>query len=97
VNLCALHPLDRDKLRDLAETLCDLSDGRASPDEARRRVGHLTSSLMMCTPRDDCRADGWEVVAKRILWLADWRLGREGMMEAALTEILLGEAGSPIR
>lgn len=92
----ALHPLDRDKLRDLAETLCDLSDGRSPPDEARRRVGHLTSNLMICT-RDDCRADGWEVVAKRILGLADWRLGREGMMEAALTEILLGEAGEALR
>ncbi|MGJ0504638.1 MAG: hypothetical protein ACR65X_13040 [Methylocystis sp.] len=96
MNICALHPLDHAKLSDLAEMLCDLSDGRASPDEARRRVGHLTSSLMMCT-RDDCRADGWEVVAKRILGLADWRLGREGMMGAALVEILLGDAGAAIK
>jgi hypothetical protein len=92
----ALHPLDRDKLRDLAETLCDLSDGRTPLDEARRKVGYLASNLMVCT-RDDCSANGWEVVAERLLALADWRLGREGMMEAALTEILLGEAGAAIK
>lgn len=92
----ALHPLDRAKLSNLAETLCDLSAGRTSFDEARRDVGALTSNLMMCA-RDDCSADSWEAVAKRILGLADWRLGREGMMDAALTEILLGEGGAAIR
>ena len=56
MNVCALHPLDQQKLRDLAELLCDFSAGRISREEAGE-IDFLVGQLMAHT-RDDCSADG---------------------------------------
>jgi hypothetical protein len=90
-----LHPLDWEKLRRVGELLCDMSAGRVAQADAHRSLLWRTGELMMCV-RGDCRTDGAEGVARRLAGLADWRFGSEGMMEAALTEILLGDAGGAI-
>ena len=78
-----LHPLDRDKVRTLAERLCDLSRGvTVERDELR----FLVSQLMACTS-PSCSPAGAYAVTLRLLAMADWRLGSEGMAEAALVEI----------
>lgn len=86
------HPLDVPKLRRLGERLCDLSRG---DDTVRPEILFLVRQLMVCL-RDDCRADGAEVVAERIAGLADWREGAERMAEAAKVEILLYGFRNPL-
>jgi hypothetical protein len=78
------HPSDGTKHRRLAELLCDFSAGRPAP---REPLLPLIESLMVCC-RDDCCADGAEGVLDRLLGIADHRLGRDGMAEAAMAEIL---------
>jgi hypothetical protein len=75
----ALHPLDRAKLRRLAEALCDISAGRLA---TRDPLLPLVERLMVCL-RDDCSADGAERLADRLLSVAEHRLGADARSDIA--------------
>jgi hypothetical protein len=89
------HPSDGPKLRRLAELLCDFSAGRPAP---REPLLPLVENLMVCC-RDDCSADGAEGGLDRLLGIADHRLGRDRVAEAAMAEIMaaLGGPHYPVR
>lgn len=74
-----LHPLDRRKLRALAEALCD-------GDADRQDMAALLAEIMVCVS-PDCSAAGADEVLARLLLMADGRLGAEATAEAVLVEI----------
>jgi hypothetical protein len=80
----ALHPLDERRLRELSETLFEISAGRLMPSR-KDLVGQI-QALMMNTRRG-CRVDGAEGVVDRLLGVADWRLGAEEIGNVILGEI----------
>jgi hypothetical protein len=86
----ALHPLDRPKLRRLAEALCDISAGRLA---TRDPLLPLTAELMVCL-RDDCSAAGAERVVDRLLSVAEHRLGAAAMSDIAAIMILASSGHS---
>ena len=79
-----MHPLNSQKLRDLAETLMEASAGRRFD---RAGLEQLIAELMVCL-RDDLSCDGAGGVADRLLGIADHRLGGEAMVEAAYAELM---------
>ena len=83
--MIAAHPLDRQKLRELGEILCDLSAGRIQID--RKDLLARVTVLMVCM-RDDCSSRGSGSVLDRILSIADHRLGADEIAVAAAAEIL---------
>jgi len=85
-----LHPLDRQKLRHIAEALCDISAGRR---QTRDGLESQLAVLMVCI-RPDCSAAGADGVLDRLLAVADHRLGAEEMGSIVLAEIMAAEVRS---
>jgi hypothetical protein len=81
----AVHPLDREKLRELGEMLCDISAGWLT---TRDPFLDMVRNLMVCT-RPDCQSADAGHVVDRLLAIADHRLGAELMAAAAALELQL--------
>jgi hypothetical protein len=85
MNRDGIHPLDRRKLRSIAERLFGVSDGTLA---TRAGLAPLIGELMMCV-RDDCCPAGEDAVLERVLAQVDHRLGVEAIADLVLAEVVL--------
>lgn len=91
MSLDELHPLDADKVRHLAEALCDISAGRRLTRQGLEPL--LVEILIRTTSR--CSLDGADTMLDRLLAVVDDRLGRDEAIAQILAEIAEAETQTP--